>query len=205
MGKLHNDLRRKSKNEHFIRAFDYVAEQLDMTQGELAEAIGSKSAYISKHRNGIRPVPEETIEGLIRVSAGEPALQIFSEYLYGYSDIMLLANVTDEEMVASKLRHDNPDYDIMTQKEPATVPSPSGAGEAIPSWADSLIHLVSDNTSTLEEMRRENEQLRKELSQLRADLGAALQALRHHPVIYELPQESPTLPMAAEHQPSNNK
>lgn len=120
MGKIENDELRRIKNGHFIRAFEYVAKILGIGQGKLAEAIGSKSSYISNYRKGLRPVPEETIARLIRVSSEKDGLQIFSEYLYGNSDIMLLANVTDEEMAAAKLRHANPDYGVMQKYKAAT-------------------------------------------------------------------------------------
>ena len=116
MGKIENDEVRKRKNNHFIQAFEYVANCLSMTQGQLAKSIGSKTAYISNFRNGLRPVPEDTIEGLIRISATKPGLQIFSEYLYGNSDIMLLSNVTDEEMNAAIARRNNPDYQTLEEK-----------------------------------------------------------------------------------------
>lgn len=125
MGKIENDELRKIKNEHFIRAFEYVQKALKMGQGKLAEAIGSKNAYISNFRNGTRPVPGETIEALIRISATKPGLQIFSEYLYGNSDIMLLANVSDEEMVAAKMRRSNPDYDAMQKHQGKDAPQSS--------------------------------------------------------------------------------
>lgn len=115
MGKIENDKMRKLKNEHFIKAFEYVAQCLNMTQGALADAVGSKSSYISNYRNGTRPVTEEIIENLISISAQKPGLQIFSEYLYGFSDIMLLDNVTDEEMADAKMRHENPDYNAMRE------------------------------------------------------------------------------------------
>lgn len=116
MGKIENDELRKIRNAHFIRAFEHVKHALNMTQGKLAKAIGSESAYISNYRNGTRPVPGETIEALIHISASKPGLQIFSEYLYGNSDIMLLANVSNEEMDAAQMRRDNPDYDVMEKR-----------------------------------------------------------------------------------------
>ena len=116
MGKIENDKMRKLKNEHFIKAFEYVSQCLNMTQGALAVAVGSKSSYISNYRNGTRPVTEEVIENLIRISSTKPGLQIFSEYLYGFSDIMLLVNVSDEEMADAKMRHDNPDYDKVRER-----------------------------------------------------------------------------------------
>jgi transcriptional regulator with XRE-family HTH domain len=113
MGKIENDELRKQKNANFMKAFKYVAVNLKMNQGQLAEAIGSKSAYISNFSSGIRPVPEETIDALVNISAKIPNGQIFREYLLGNSDIMLLANVTDEEMTDAKRRATNPDYDVM--------------------------------------------------------------------------------------------
>lgn len=116
MGKKDNDALRRKKNEHFIRAFNYVATARNMNQGELATAIGSKSAYISGYKSGIRPVTDEVIDGLVRESCVEPSQQIYREYLLGNSDIMLLANVTDEELAEVKLRRNNPDYDTMQQR-----------------------------------------------------------------------------------------
>ena len=113
MGKIENDELRKLKNANFMKAFKYVAAKLKMNQGQLAEAIGSKSAYISNFSSGIRPVPEETIGALVDISAKIPNGQIFREYLYGNSDIMLLANVTEDEMADAKRRAMNPDYDVM--------------------------------------------------------------------------------------------
>lgn len=116
MSKKDNDALRRKKNDHFIRAFNYVATARNMNQGELATAIGSKSAYISGYKSGIRPVTDEVIEGLVRESCVEPSQQIYREYLFGNSDIMLLANVTDEELAEVELRRNNPDYDTLQQR-----------------------------------------------------------------------------------------
>ena len=113
MGKIENDELRKIRNEHFIRAFEYIAKKKGIGQGKLAELIGSKSAYISNFRKCLRPIPEETIEELIRVSALIPGCQIYEEFLHGNSEIMLLKNVSDEEMVQAQLRNSNPDYDVI--------------------------------------------------------------------------------------------
>lgn len=113
MGKIENDELRKIRNEHFIRAFEFIAKKKGIGQGKLAELIGSKSAYISNFRKGLRPIPGETIEELIRVSAFIPGCQIYEEFLHGNSDIMLLKNVSDEELVQAQLRGSNPDYDVM--------------------------------------------------------------------------------------------
>lgn len=120
MGKKENDQLRKKKNEHFIKAFEYVAECKKMNQTQLAAAIGSKAAYISVYRNGTRPVPEETIDALIRISSTIRSGngQIYKPYLLGLSDYMLLHNVPDDEIVNVELRKTNPDYDIIqTRRE----------------------------------------------------------------------------------------
>ena len=117
MGKIENDELRKLKNANFLKAFKFVADKLKMNQGQLAESIGSKSAYISNFSKGLRPVPEETIDALVNISAKIPNGQIFREYLLGNSDIMLLANVTDEEMIAAKRRATDPDYDVMQARQ----------------------------------------------------------------------------------------
>jgi len=116
MGKIENDALRKIKNEHFVKAFKFIAQRLRLGQGKLAEVIGSKNSYISMYKNGQKPVPEETIERLIAFSCKEPGLQIYREYLYGNSDIMLFANVSDEEIAEAELRKNNPDYDAMKNR-----------------------------------------------------------------------------------------
>lgn len=104
------------KNEPFITAFDYFARLFtDGSQKDLAVLIGTKSPRISEYRNGKCPVPDEVIDGLIRFSA-KKKMQIYSGYLQGHSDIMLLANVPDEELAEAESRRNNPDYDILQQR-----------------------------------------------------------------------------------------
>ena len=104
------------KNEPFITAFDYFADIFtNGSQKDLSELIGVKSPRVSEYRKGKCPVTAEAIDGLIRFSA-KKKMQIFSEYLHGHSDIMLLANVTDEEMTAATRRAMNPDHDTLQQR-----------------------------------------------------------------------------------------
>ena len=154
MGKIENDKLRRIRNEHFIRAFEHVARCLSMTQGELAEAIGTKTAYISNFRKGIRPVTEDAIDGLIRISATKSGLQVFSEYLYGNSDIMLLDNVSDEEMVAARKRHNNPDYDKI-EKQKAASPSPAEPPANIPDMSSVFNAAIAAKDDAIESLKRE--------------------------------------------------
>lgn len=154
MGKIKNDELRRIRNDHFIRAFEHVARCLSMTQGVLAEAIGTKTAYISNFRKGLRPVTEEAIDGLIRISATKPGLQVFSEYLYGNSDIMLLCNVSDEEMAASKMRRDNPDYD-MIEKQKAANESTVEPAANIPDMSSVFNAALAAKDEAIESLKRE--------------------------------------------------
>ena len=165
MGKKDNDALRRKKNEHFIRAFNYVATARNMNQGELATAIGSKSAYISGYKSGIRPVSDEVIAGLVRESCVEPSQQVYREYLLGNSEIMLLANVTDEELAEVELRRNNPDYDTMQQRHrtservhddsyPTTDPS-SIMNAALAAQMQTIESLKSEKVILLEAHARE--------------------------------------------------
>lgn len=113
------------KNKPFITAFQYFADYL--TEGSkkgLCELMGMPPSRISEILNGKKPVNEKAIDALIRVSATKQGMQIYSEYLHGNSDIMLLANVTDEEMVEASLRKSNPDYEAMKRRRGAEHPTP---------------------------------------------------------------------------------
>ena len=116
MARVNDDELRKTRSMHFTRAFEYVAMMLKLTQGKLAEKIGSKNAYISVYKSGVRPVPEEIIDNFIRISASKPGLQIYKEYLLGNSNIMLLSNLTEEEIAEVEFRKNNPDYKILKEK-----------------------------------------------------------------------------------------
>ena len=192
-----NKLEEKRKhNERFLASFNWMKDRLHITQAELADRIGINSPLISEYKGGRKRVSVEVMESLCRVSRGKLSLA----YMQNLSDYMLLENAPDEEIIEIENRRYNPDYEIMKRRATkATVPVPSGTGEPIPSWADSLIQLVSNNTKALESLIKENAAMHKdmaamrtEIKQLRADLGAEL----HHPAIYN--QEQEPLPMAAE-------
>lgn len=155
MGKIENDELRRIRNEHFIKAFEFVAKMLSMTQGELAEAIGSKSSYISIFRKGLRPVPKETIESLIQISCRQKELQLFSDYLYGNSDIMLLINVSDQEMLDAKARSNNPDY-VTIQKQKSknvtNIPDMSSVFNAALAAKDEAIESLKRELQTKNEL-----------------------------------------------------
>ena len=207
MGKIENDELIKKRNAHFIRSFEYVASVLELSQGELAETIGSKSAYISNFRKGLRPVPDETISGLINISSSKPGLQIFSEYLYGNSDIMLLSNVSDEEMVTAKMRSGNPDFEELNKRnkdaellqkiserskniqmsvlghiveEPKVnngMVSEDDPIPHLPTWADTLLGIISKQVAENEVLHAELKQSISEVIEIKEQLSELLKKL----------------------------
>ena len=176
MARVNDDELRKIRSMHFTRAFEYVAMMLKLTQGKLAEKIGSKNAYISVYKSGVRPVPEEIIDKLIRISASKPGLQIYKEYLLGNSNIMLLSNLTEEEIVEVEFRKNNPDYKILKEK---SEPQKSGntdidaivehAVKAATSYADKTIENLERR---LVEKDKYIESLESSVNELRLLLAA---------------------------------
>ena len=115
MGRIIDDETRRLKNDNFIKAFDYIASVKELNQKALADIIGSKSSYISIYRKYVKPVPKETADALVRYSI-TIGHQIYSEFLAGNSDIMLMDNVTDEDMMDAEARKD-PDYAALKRRE----------------------------------------------------------------------------------------
>lgn len=94
----------------------------------------------------------------------------------------------------------------------ATVPEASASVPAtsIPDWADSLIHLASDNAAAIQDLKAENQHLRDLLNEvlatnekLREELTQVLHGVNplHHGIKYQ-PSEpiAESIPMAAEPQ-----
>ena len=173
MGKIEDDLRRKIRNEHFARAFDYIAELKQVTQTRLAGLIDCDTSYISKIRNGTRPVTDEAIEALIRVSATIPDGQIYSPFLYGESDYMLLRNVPDEEIIEVERRRNNPDYDLLQQKK-SHEPQAPGDEKA----ASTIISLASTLVKETEELRRQLSEERANIKSLKEQMSAELDDIK---------------------------
>jgi transcriptional regulator with XRE-family HTH domain len=188
MGKAENDLARKQRNEHFLKAFKYVSECKGMTQLELATAIHSKSSYISGYRNGIRPVPEETLDALICISAtienGDG--QIYKPYLLGLSDYMLLRNVPDEEIIEVERRRNNPDYDIMRRQKSNGPKEPENDERNV----EVIISLASTLIKETEEIRRQLSEERKEVSHLMQQLSEELSNVKQIHTDMELEREA---------------
>jgi len=134
---------KRQANTNFLAAFDYVMERLDISQKELCRLIGSKSPYISFYRSGKYFVPDKTKYALVDLSVQKNIGQISIDYLDGYTDIMLLPNIPDDELAEIKMRRSNPDYDRLKARReskwkeiedmmnvPAGQPTPSSVFNA---------------------------------------------------------------------------
>ena len=108
---------KRQANTNFLAAFDYVMERLDISQKELCRLIGSKSPYISFYRSGKYPVPDKTKYALVDFAVRKNIGHISIDYLDGYTDIMLLDNIPDDELAEIKMRRSNPDYDQLKARQ----------------------------------------------------------------------------------------
>jgi transcriptional regulator with XRE-family HTH domain len=108
---------RKKKNTPFLTAFKHVCIELDMTQKDLCKALDIKPQRITEWKNGIKPVPEPVKYALVELSVQKNIGQISIDFLDGYTDIMLLANIPDNELAEIKLKRSNPDYDKLKARE----------------------------------------------------------------------------------------
>ena len=193
MDKINRIKEKADYNSRFIRSFDYVMGVMELKQSELAYLIGCSSSQISEYRRGTKRVQENTMEALYRASNGKLNLA----YMQGLSDYMLLENAPDEEIMEIQRRRDNPDYELIKSQV-----TEQNDRTSVPAWADSIIHLVSDNITATEALRRENEELRKiiftaieENLKIRADLSEILRKVRG---LYTSDIDTPIIQIAAE-------
>lgn len=102
---------KKKYNSPFLKAFDFLAKEKNMTDGQLAKYIGTNGSYISDLRNGKKRAGAEIHKRLGIAFGG----RLYMKYLTGESQIMLLENVSDKEIQENLEREFNPDYDALQQ------------------------------------------------------------------------------------------
>jgi hypothetical protein len=102
---------RKRNNAPFLTAFEHVRKLLSLTKGEMCKLLNVKASRLSEWDKGEKPVPETVKCALVDLSAHRNIGQISMDYLDGYTGIMLLANIPDDELAEIKMRRSNPDYD----------------------------------------------------------------------------------------------
>lgn len=138
------------KSERFISAVDYLIESKRITgQKELAELTGINESTFSNIRNKKKNVTDKTIYKLLDAFPG-----IFNSDYFRLKAYHLLA---EEQTQAAEPA---PDY------------------VALPTWADALIQMVTEQVKANEDMRRELRQSLEEVTALKQELKNAINNLK---------------------------
>lgn len=176
---------KKRYNAPYLRAFDYLAKEMRVTQGKLVEMMKGNSSFISAYRSGTKRVGFEYMKRLCKVFntyfKGERHLNM--RYLEGTSQYMLVENIPDEEMHEIMRRDGDPDYDVIKQRRQSGIESKeySYKDEYIETLKSQMADLriqLNDNMKRLDEkdeyisiLKRENERLLNENERLRIALS----------------------------------
>ena len=176
---------KKRYNAPYLRAFDYLAKEMRVTQGKLVEMMNGNSSFISAYRSGTKRVGFEYMKRLCEVFSiyfkGERHLNM--RYLEGTSQYMLVENIPDEEIHEIMQRDGDPDYDVIKQRRQSGIESKeySYKDEYIETLKSQMADLriqLNDNMKRLDEkdeyisiLKRENERLLNENDRLRIALS----------------------------------
>jgi hypothetical protein len=176
---------KKRYNAPYLRAFDYLAKEMRVTQGKLVEMMKGNSSFISAYRSGTKRVGFDYMKRLCEVFSiyfkGERHLNM--RYLEGTSQYMLVENIPDEEIHEIMQRDGDPDYDVIKQRNQKEVQpiSYSYKDEYIETLKSQMADLriqLNDNMKRLDEkdeyisiLKRENERLLNENERLRIALS----------------------------------
>jgi hypothetical protein len=171
---------KKRYNAPYLRAFDYLAKEMRVTQGKLVEMMKGNSSFISAYRSGTKRVGFDYMKRLCEVFIiyfkGERHLNM--RYLEGTSQYMLVENIPDEEIHEIMQRDGDPDYDVIKQRNQKEVQpiSYSYKDEYIETLKSQMADLriqLNDNMKRLDEkdeyiaiLKRENERLLNENERL---------------------------------------
>ena len=161
---------RKQYNQAFLRVFDYVKRARNLTQGELAKLIGCDSSLISMYKSGEKKVNEDM---MCRLAIESPE-NININYMLGISEYMLVKNVPDEEQL-NLCSKENPDYEVIMRKrqeqeKPSIASEDQSKYNPIPTWADSLISILSQQIKENEALHRELQNTISEVKNLQKKL-----------------------------------
>lgn len=152
-------------NECFRVVLDWLYQNGKVSdQQELAEKTGLSEKTISQILNNkVKKISDATIRKL-----NEAFENIFNPaYLRGQSVFML----SEDEMYYNLHPEENP----LNQKKEHSINEPSNQNE-LPTWADTLISLMSEQVKQNEELNRELRQSIAEVHALRDELRSMLRS-----------------------------
>jgi len=167
----------KQWNERFLRAFDYVCAMKRINQTMLAKEMRTNGPLISDYRSGKKRASEDMFRRLVVASDNK----IYSRYLTGKSEYMLLSNVPDLQIIEDERRESNPDYDIMNSveqvSEPISIYKPEHNPDQIPKWADTFIDLLTEQVKQNEALNRDLRAAISEVNELKNELSILINKL----------------------------
>ena len=165
------------KNNLFLVAVDHLfREKLVNSQKDLAKKIGITETSLSRIKKGQRVVSDDTLRKM-----NEAFGHIFNmAYFRCRSTKLLIADVNyyEQHPQEDSLR----DFDRALQKQPeessiASEPT-NDTYNAVPSWASTLIEIMSKQIKENEALHRELRQSISEVNQLKTDLQTAINILK---------------------------
>ena len=177
---------RKRGNAPFLTAFEHVRTMLGLGKGKMCDLLKVKASRLSEWDKGEKSVPEPVKYSLVQISVEKDIGQISIDYLDGYTDIMLQANIPDDELAEIKMRRSNPDYDqlkarqeskwmeaqsIIGQPTPSSVINASLAQQA--ESVEAFRIALSAKDEIIKEKDERIHELKELIAQLRADLNEA--------------------------------
>jgi len=115
MGKSDKIEERKRLNEPFLKAFDWLMSQRNISQKLMAKRLDVDSSLISAFRNGTKQATDFYQSKLIHDSI-QFGREINIDYLSGRSEYMLIENLPKDEEWRLHVSRDNPDYELMEKE-----------------------------------------------------------------------------------------
>ena len=167
------------RNECFRVALDYLYKNgLIVDQKELSEKTKLSQTAISRILNNRVKYPSEATIRKLNEAFGN----IFNpEYFRGHSIHLLME---DAAYYAKHPEKDTSRYHYVPIEERVEAAEPIQASEpapdyvALPTWADALIHIVTEQVKANEDMRRELRQSLEEVASLKQELHNAINNLK---------------------------
>ena len=165
---------RKKWNAPFLRAFNYLLDDLSVNKGTLCSMVGIDPGLISKYANGTKKVSVDTMNALARVSSKSENGMINVDFMLGKSDFMLVKNIPDEDF----LYDGDPDREAKLKRQAAKAeqptplqPDPSSMVNALLAKSDETISALKSVIETKDEqiadLRRELEDKRDHIETLK--------------------------------------
>jgi hypothetical protein len=136
---------RKKWNVPFLRAFNYLLDDLSVNKGTLCSMVGIDPGLISKYANGTKKVSVDTMNALARVSSKSENGMINVDFMLRKSDFMLVKNIPDEDF----LYDGDPDREAKLKRQAAKAEQPATLQPDLSSYVNSLLAKCDETIASL--------------------------------------------------------